>query len=69
MPWLFSFIQQRISELPDEFNAGVFKGNEDFEKGIIKLDEQWSYVGNEKNQQWLRLGFHWFSRQVLALHV
>lgn len=69
MPWLLSFIQQIISELPDDLNASVVKDNEDFEVAIIELDEQWSYVGNKKNQQWLWLAFHSATRQVLAMHV
>ncbi|WP_227738806.1 IS1 family transposase [Waddlia chondrophila] len=69
MPWLLSFIQQIIYELPDDLNATVVKDYKDFEVAIIELDEQWSYVGNKKNQQWLWLAFHSASRQVLAMHV
>ncbi|CCB90884.1 hypothetical protein WCH_BI08380 [Waddlia chondrophila 2032/99] len=56
---------ENISDL----NATVVKDYKDFEVAIIELDEQWSYVGNKKNQQWLWLAFHSASRQVLAMHV
>jgi transposase-like protein len=69
MPWLLGFIHEIISELPDDLNVTVSTENEDFEVAIIELDEQWSYVGNKKNKQWLWLAFHSASRQVLAMHV
>ena len=31
-----------------------------------ELDEQWSYVGNKKNQRWLWLAIHHETRAVLA---
>ncbi len=57
-----------INELPDNLNATV-TCTEEFEASVIELDEQWSYVGNKGNQQWLWLIFHSASRQVLAMHV
>lgn len=69
MPWLLGFIQEIISELPNDLNATLVSDNQDFEVAIIELDEQWSYVGNKKNQQWLWLAFHTDTRQVLAMHV
>lgn len=69
MPWLLNFIQEIISELPDDLNVILSTENEDFEVAVIELDEQWSYVGNKKNKQWLWLAFHSASRQVLAMHV
>lgn len=68
MPWLLQFIDEIISDLPENLNATVV-GTKEFEVSIIQLDEQWSYVGNKKNQQWLWLVFHAETRQILAMHV
>ncbi|MCP5508669.1 MAG: IS1 family transposase [Chlamydiales bacterium] len=57
-----------IEELPENLNADVIE-DEDFEVAVVELDEQWSYVGNKKNLQWLWLVFHSATRQVLAMHV
>lgn len=56
MPWLLQFINEIIHELPEDLNAKV-TSSEDLEVAVIELDEQWSYVGNKKNQQWLCLFF------------
>lgn len=68
MPWLLQFINEIIEELPESLNATVTSVDE-FEVAVIELDEQWSYVGNKNNQQWLWLVFHSATRQVLAMHV
>jgi IS1 family transposase len=54
--------------LPEHLNATAVV-NDDFEVAIVELDEQWSFVGNKKNQEWLWLVFHSETRQVLAMHV
>lgn len=69
MPWLLDFMNEIIESLPDHLNATVTKDVKEFEVAVIELDEQWSYVGNKKNQQWLWLAFHSESRQVLSMHV
>ena len=68
MPWLLQFMNEIIESLPENLNASVTV-TEELEVAVIELDEQWSYVGNKKNQQWLWLVFHSASRQVLAMHV
>jgi len=68
MPWLLNFINQIIKELPQNLNAKI-TANKDFEVAVCELDEQWSFVGNKKNTQWLWLAFHTETRQVLAMHV
>ncbi len=68
MPWLLQFLSEIIEDLPEGLNATVTQ-TEEFEVAVIELDEQWSYVGNKNNQQWLWLAFHSASRQVLAMHV
>ena len=68
MPWLLQFINEIIEELPENLNATV-TNTEELEVAVIELDEQWSYVGNKKNPQWLWLVFHSATRQVLAMHV
>ena len=69
MPWLLKFIDEVIADLPDDLNATLTSDNEEFEVAVFELDEQWSYVGNKDNQQWLWLVFHSATRQVLAMHV
>jgi len=68
MPWLLQFINEIIEELPESLNATV-TSTEELEVAVIELDEQWSYVGNKGNQQWLWLVFHSATRQILAMHV
>ena len=68
MPWLLQFINEIIEELPEDLNATVTSA-EELEVAVVELDEQWSYVENKKNQQWLWLAFHSRTRQVLAMHV
>lgn len=68
MPWLLGFMDDIILELPENLNASITSADE-LEVAVIELDEQWSYVGNKKNQQWLWLVFHSATRQVLAMHV
>lgn len=69
MTWLLQFIDEVIADLPDNLNATVTTEDEELEVAIFELDEQWSFVGNKKNQQWLWLVFHSATRQVLAMHV
>ena len=68
MPWLLHFVNQIINELPENLNA-TLTCTEEIEVAVIELDEQWSYVGNKKNQQWLWLVFHSATRQILGMHV
>ena len=68
MPWLLQFIKEIIEELPESLNATV-TNVEELEVAVVELDEQWSYVGNKHNQQWLWLVFHSATRQVLEMHV
>lgn len=68
MPWLLQFAEKIVEELPENLNATV-TGEDEMEVAVIELDEQWSYVGNKKNKQWLWLAFHSETRQVLAMHV
>ena len=69
MTWLLQLIDEVIAGLPDDLNATVTAEGEEFEVAVLELDEQWSFVGNKKNQQWLWLVFHSTTRQVLAMHV
>ena len=69
MTWLLQFIDGVIADLPDDLNATVTAEGEELEVAILELDEQWSFVGSKKNQQWLWLVFHSATRQVLAMHV
>lgn len=69
MPWLLKFIDEIIADLPDHLNAILTPENEEVEVAIFELDEQWSFVGNKENQQWLWLVFHSATRQVLAMHI
>ena len=68
MPWLLKFMDEIIHELPENLNADVIQ-DEEFEVATLELDEQWSYIGNKKNPQWLWLVFHSATRQVLAMHI
>lgn len=69
MPWLLKFLNEIIASLPDHLNATVTADEEELEVAVVELDEQWSYVGNKANQQWLWLVLHSKTRQVLAMHV
>ena len=69
LTWLLQFINKIVAELPNNLNATLTSDSEEFEVAILELDEQWSFVGNKKNQQWLWLVFHSATRQVLAMHV
>jgi transposase-like protein len=68
MPWLLRFIEKIIDELPENLNASVV-GTEELDLALLELDEQWSYVQNKKNQQWLWLVLDKKTRQVLGMHV
>lgn len=68
MPWLLQFINLIVEELPEDLNATV-TSTEEIEVAVIEIDEQWSYVGNKNNQQWLWLAFHSATRQVLGMHI
>ena len=35
----------------------------------MEIDEQWSFVGNKRNPQWLWSALDTSSRQVLAIHI
>lgn len=50
MPWLLQFINEIIHELPEDLNAKIICSEEQ-EVAVMELDEQWSYVGNKKNQE------------------
>ena len=52
MPWLLELINKVIEELLQDSNATVTSA-EEVEVAVLELDEQWNYVGNKKNQQWL----------------
>jgi len=69
MPWLLKFIEEIIKELPDNLNATVTTENEDFKVAVVELIEQWSFVQNKKNLQWLWIVFHSQTWQILAMHV
>jgi transposase-like protein len=68
MPWLLQFINEIVEGLPENLNAKTTSVKE-LEVAVFELDEQWSYVGNKDNQQWLWLVFHSATRQILAMHV
>jgi transposase-like protein len=68
LPWLLQFINEIVEELPEDLNATITSTDE-LEVAVIELDEQWSYVGNKGNQQWLWLAFHSATRQVLGMHI
>lgn len=69
MPWLLEFMQQIFQTLPEDLNATVVTENDEFEVVVLEADEQWSFVGNKKNDQWLWLVMHSKTRQILAFHV
>ena len=69
MPWLLGFLNEVIAKLPDHLNATLTSDGQEFEVAVLELDEQWSYVGNKSNPQWLWLIFHSQTRQVLAMHI
>lgn len=69
MPWLLGFIDEIIADLPEDLNATALAKTDDIEVAVFELDEQWSYVGNKQNPEWLWLVFHTETRQVLAMHV
>jgi len=69
MTWLLQFINEVVADLPEDLNATVTAEGEEFEVAILELDEQWSFVGSKKNQQWLWLVFHSATRQILGMHV
>lgn len=69
MPWLLEFMESIFRKLPDHLNVTYLAENEDLEVAILEMDEQYGYVGNKKNEQWLWLAFHSNTKQVLAFHV
>lgn len=69
MPWLLRFMEEIIAELPEHLNARLLTKNEEFEVTVFELDEQWSFVQNKTNKQWLWLVFHLKTRQILAMHI
>ncbi len=69
MPWLLEFMEQIFQALPEDLKATVITENEEFEVFVLEADEQWSFVGNKKNDQWLGLIMHSITRQILAFHV
>lgn len=69
MPWLLEFMKQVFEALPDDLNATVIAENEELEVVVLEADEQWSFVGNKENDQWLWLVMHSKTRQILAFHV
>jgi transposase-like protein len=69
LTWLLEFMENIFRKLPDHLNATYLAENEELEVAILEMDEQYGYVGNKKNDQWLRLAFHSKTRQVVAFHV
>lgn len=69
MPWLLEFMEQTFQALPEDLNATVIAENNEFEVFVLEADEQWSFVGNKKNDQWLWLVMHSTTRQILAFHI
>ena len=69
LPWLLSFMQEVVQALPDDLNASIIQENEEFEVVVLEVDEQWGFVQNKKNDQWLWLVMHSKTRQILAFHV
>lgn len=69
MSWLLEFMEQTFQALPEDLNATVIAENNEFEVFVLEADEQWSFVGNKKNDQWLWLVMHSTTRQILAFHV
>lgn len=52
----WKFINEVIEKLLQDLNATVTSAGE-VEVAVLELEEQWSYVWNKKNQQWLWLSF------------
>lgn len=69
MTWLLEFMEGIFRRLPDHLNVTYIAKNEELEVAILEMDEQYGYVGNKKNDQWLWLAFHSKTRQVIAFHV
>lgn len=69
LPWLLEFMENIFRKLPDHLNVTYVVENEELEVTILEMDEQYGYVGNKKNEQWLWLAFHSKTRQVIAFHV
>lgn len=69
MSWLLDFMEQTFQALPENLNATVIAENDEFEVFVLEADEQWSFVGNKKNDQWLWLVMHSKTRQILAFHI
>lgn len=69
MPWLLEFMEKAFEALPEDLNATVLEENDEFEVIVLEADEQWGFVGNKKNDQWLWLVMHSQTRQILAFHV
>jgi transposase-like protein len=69
MTGLLEFMERIFKKLPDHLNVTYVDENEELEVAILEMDEQYGYVGNKKNDQWLWLAFHSKTRQVVAFHV
>jgi insertion element IS1 protein InsB len=69
MSWLLDFMEQTFQALPENLNATVIAENIEFEVFVLEADEQWSFVGNKKNDQWLWLVMHSKTKQILAFHI
>jgi len=69
--WLLGFMVDLYDQLPDDFFFQV-KGEAD--ELIIytlesEIDEMFSFVGKEANQQWIWIALDVSSRQIIAFHV
>ncbi len=69
LTWLLEFMEGIFRKLPNHLNVTYIAENEELEVAILEMDEQYSYVRNKKNDQWLWLAFHSKTRQVIAFHV
>lgn len=69
LTWLLEFMEEIFRKLPNHLNVTYLAENEELEVAILELDEQYSYVRNKKNTQWLWIAFHSKTRQVIAFHV
>lgn len=69
MPWLSKLMNKIFVCLPIDLNACVCDEKEELCITTLEVDEQWSFVGNKKNDQWLWIIFHSKTRQVLAFHI
>ena len=69
--WRLGFITQVYQEAPDSLNIDLKFVGKALEIHVLEseIDELWSFVGNQANQQWVWLALDRKTRQIIAFHV